>query len=138
MGVIIINSYVLGNPPLALSISDPSTVNPIEITGSPSTTATTSAGLIISNATPTGGDGSYSYSWALSEVMDMGNNFSVHSQGAATASQTFDTSRITGTTPASPLDPPNSAVYRIACTVTDGTGATISAQVDFPVDAFAL
>ena len=70
--------------------------------------------------------------------MDMGNNFSVHSQGAATASQTFDTSRITGTTPASPLDPPNSAVYRIACTVTDGTGATISAQVDFPVDAFAL
>ena len=53
MGVIIINSYVSGNPPLALSVSDPTIVNPIEITDAPSTTATTSAGFIISNATAT-------------------------------------------------------------------------------------
>ena len=137
MGVIIINSYVSGNPPLALSVSDPTIVNPIEITDAPSTTATTSAGLIISNATATRGDGSYSYSWALSEVMDI-DMFSHYSKGAATSRSTFDTSRITGTTPASPLDPPNSAVYRVACAVTDGTGATISAQVDFPMNAFAL
>jgi len=91
---------------------------------------TTANGDIIMTATATGGDGSYSYSWAVTEQGDtnniLGGNLILVNPGTQNAA-TYDDSNIraldTGLTQG---DPPIEALYTYTCTVTDGTGATAS------------
>lgn len=122
--------------PLALSISDPGGVMiivPPGVTGGTST-----AGEIVSVATATGGDGSYTYSWSISEVQDPDGAFAVASQGTTNAA-TYDTATVSTTfgvppPPNPPPPPPTTAEYLVECTVTDGTGATVTDNQTLFVD----
>ena len=67
----------------------------------------------------TGGTGSYTYSWQHAEVRDVNNVFSVGSAGTTNAAR-YNTLAIDGTIPGSALDPPNDALYELACDVDDG------------------
>lgn len=67
----------------------------------------------------TGGSGSYTYSWQHGEVRDVNNVFSVGSAGTTNAAR-YNTLAIDGTIPGSALDPPNDALYELACDVDDG------------------
>ena len=139
MGVIIINSYVLGNPPLTLSITNPADARGgiIQWGGVAGTSQISGVGDISAHATPAGGSGGYSYSWTLSELDDPTSSFSINTQGTTNA-QTYDTSRITGNTPANVHAPPNDGVYRVHCQVTDSGGDTATAQADFPVQTIVI
>lgn len=94
--------------------------------------ATTANGAIDLTAAATGGDGSYSYAWAVTEQGDTNNIATGNVQLSTTGTQnaaTYNTSKITVTdTGLSAGDPPIEASYFYACTVTDGTGTTASAQ----------
>lgn len=113
-----------GPPALALtlSLSEPSDPPILVIEGSPGATVTSAQGRVSIRALPTGGDGSYSYSWANSEQSDQGD-ISVSSVGT-TNQQTYDTLQFESVVDAggAPLE----SAYAIGCTVTDGTGANIS------------
>lgn len=96
----------------------------------------TNQGDITSVATATGGDGSYSYSWTLSEVDDAEQAFTINSQGTTT-NATYNTATVStnynNQLPPPPPPPPPLSTYRVSCTVTDGTGATDTATEDFDV-----
>ena len=122
--------------PLAVSITDP---GPLGIPVPPGQTgATSNSGEISSTASATGGDGSYTYAWTLSEIDDLDAEFSVASQGTTTNATyntgTVSTSFNNPTPPTPPPPPPQTATFRVSCTVTDGLGATASASRDFFVD----
>tara|TARA_R100001510_G_C7587894_1_gene158577 strand:- start:209 stop:643 length:435 start_codon:yes stop_codon:yes gene_type:complete len=76
----------------------------------------------------TGGSGSYTFSWGNSELRDDFNAFTVANVGTTNAAR-YNTFQVTGTIPASASDPPNSAIYTLTCTVSDG-----SSSVQVPVD----
>ena len=86
---------------------------------------TTVAGLIDVTAVPSGGDGSYSLLWSVTEVLDAGNNMAIADLGTRTSAQ-YDTLRITITAG----DGSGQAIYMLQCTVTDGTGATATIQAN--------
>ena len=123
--------------PLAISITNP---GPLGIAVPPgSSGATSNAGEISSTATATGGDGSYTYAWTLSEIDDLDSKFAVASQGTTT-NATYNTATISTThavpaPPSPPPPPPQTATYRVSCTVTDGNGDTATANRNFSVDA---
>lgn len=119
--------------PLAISITEPA---PVIIIGSPSSTISSIAGEIDSIATATGGDGSYTYAWTLTESRDDANAFSINSAGTTNGVR-YNDATINGGTPASALDPPNTAFYDMACTVTDGNGVTATATRTVSVEARA-
>ena len=120
--------------PLALSISNPGDVGinvPPGVQGGSS-----NAGEIASTATATGGDGSYTYAWTLSEIDDLDQAFSINSQGTTT-NATYNTATVStnynNNIPPPPPPPPPQASYRVSCTVTDGNGDTATATADFAI-----
>ena len=122
--------------PLKVDITD---VDPIIIPVPPGVNgAQSSQGDITSQATATGGDGSYSYAWTLTEFDDQENAFAIVSQGTTNVSL-YETAIIStnynnAIPPPPPPPPPAPARYRVSCTVTDGTGATDTAQTEFDVE----
>lgn len=124
--------------PLSLSITTPDDVGievPMGQTG-----ATSNAGDIVSVATATGGDGSYTYSWTLIEEEDPTNEYSIASQGTTTNATYSDAtistsfSNVMPPPPAPPPMPPPPARYAVACTVTDGNGDEVTETADFQVE----
>lgn len=123
--------------PLAISITDPGALG---IAVPPGTSgATSNPGDISSNATATGGDGTYTYAWTLSEIADPDTKFAIAAQGTTTNAAyntgTVSTSHAVPAPPNPPPPPPTSATYRVSCTVTDGNGDTATATRDFLVSA---
>ena len=93
---------------------------------------TSNAGEVHFQATASGGDGSYSYAWTLSEAGDDNNiatgNVRIASGGTPTG-RDYDDITFTGNAVGmSGGDPPIETMYQFTCTVTDGTGATASAN----------
>lgn len=131
-----------GPAPLSLSLSATSTQIVVDLAGIPpdqSGTADTSAGQADSTATASGGDGSYSYAWTVTESADDGQNGSscaILSEGTKTNAQyntaTFRVTRAQlfdpATGPISPAPQFSQAVYRLRCTVTDGNSDTATAD----------
>ena len=123
--------------PLALSVSVP---DPLAIGVAPGQSgATSNAGEIVSQATATGGDGSYSYSWSLTELGDPDNHLSIASSGTTNAALYNDATIATNFAQTNPPSnpPPSPGGYRVSCTVTDGTGATATATANFDVEVLA-
>jgi len=123
--------------PLSLSITTPDDVELVVPAGQ--TGATSSAGDISSVATATGGDGSYTYAWTLTEVADPTSEYSIASEGTktnatyndATVSTSF--SNVVLPPPNPPPVPPPPADYRVSCTVTDGNGDEVTETANFQV-----
>ena len=93
---------------------------------------TTGNGAILMVATASGGDGSYSYSWAVTEQGDTDNiatgNIQLSNAGTQNAA-TYDDSNIRAfDTGINPGDPPIESAYSYTCTVTDGTGASVTSD----------
>ena len=76
---------------------------------------TTNAGDLDVSVLATGGSGSYTYSWAVTEIDDPNNVFSVASTGTTNAAR-YQTLTISGTA----NDPPENAIYGAVCTISDG------------------
>lgn len=97
------------------------------------------AGQIDFTATASGGSGSYTYTWSITEISDPDGVFSVGSQGTTTNTSYNDA--IISTTysnpppPAPPNPPPIQGTYRVECEVDDGV-TTATDTVDITVDAF--
>ena len=91
---------------------------------------TTGNGAIVMVATASGGDGSYSYSWAVTESGDTNNiatgNIQLSNAGTQNVATYNDSNIRAFETGMSAGDPPIEALYSFTCTVTDGTGATAS------------
>ena len=122
--------------PLSVSITTPGDLGIPVLPGASG--GTSNAGEISSTATASGGDGSYTYAWTLSEVSDPDSKFAVASQGTTNAA-TYNTGTVSTTQtnplpPAPPPPPAQTATFK-SCTVTDGNGDTASANADFSVDA---
>jgi hypothetical protein len=123
--------------PLSVSITTP---DDLVIAVPPGASGGTSnSGEISSTATASGGDGSYTYAWTLSEIADPENKFAVASQGTTNAA-TYNTGTVSTTQsnplpPTPPPPPPQTATFRVSCTVTDGNGDTATANANFNVDA---
>lgn len=121
--------------PLAVSITTPSDLVIVVPPGQNG--GTSNAGEISSTATASGGDGSYTYAWTLSEITDADGAFAVASQGTTNAA-TYNTGTVSTTynnpiPPTPPPPPPTPATYRVSCTVTDGNGDTANATANFGV-----
>jgi FlaG/FlaF family flagellin (archaellin) len=100
-------------------------------------TVSSNAGEIDMTASASGGDGSYSYAWTVTEAADTGNNFAVNAAGTQNAAQ-YNTLTINGTMPSSRFDPPNSAIYTLRCTVTDGNSDTAFVEQNVAINAVGL
>lgn len=138
-----------GNPPLSLSLSVTTTNINVDLGSIPpdqSGNIDTSAGAADSTGTATGGDGSYSFAWTITELADDGSGGSgciILSEGTKTNAQ-YNTATFRVTRAAlidgfgNPIEPPpgfNEASYRLTCTVTDGAGDT--ANADYTVNVRA-
>lgn len=134
-----------GPAALSLSLSTTSTTIDLRsgIGGVPpdqSGNVDSNAGDADSTASASGGDGSYSFAWTVTETADDGSNGSscaVLSEGTKTNAQyntaTFRVTvgaQLAGAPPAPVEPPPNftQATYRLRCTVTDGNGDTATAD----------
>lgn len=91
---------------------------------------TSGNGAIVMVATASGGDGSYSYSWAVTEQGDTNNistgNIQLSNAGTQNVATYNDSNVRAFDTGLSGGDPPIEALYLFTCTVTDGTGASVS------------
>lgn len=132
-----------GPAALSLSLSVTSTQITVDLGGVPpdqSGTVDTNAGEADSTASASGGDGSYTFAWTITETADDGANGSscaILAQGTKNAAQyntaTFRVTKaaeLAGDPPA-PVNPPPSfseATYRLRCTVTDGNSDTATAD----------
>ena len=120
--------------PLSLSITTPGDVTIVVPPGSQG--GSSNSGDISSTATASGGDGSYTYAWTLSEIADVDQGFSINSQGTTT-NATYNTATVStnynNQLPPPPPPPPPQATYRVSCTVTDGNGDTATATADFTI-----
>ena len=100
----------------------------------------TGSGQVDSTASASGGDGSYSFAWTITELVDDGAN---GSSSAVLANGTQNAARYNTATfrvtiaaalagaPPAPVNPPpqfSRATYRLRCTVTDGNGDTATAD----------
>lgn len=132
-----------GPAPLSLSLNVTATTINVDVSGVPpdqSGTVDTNAGNADSTATASGGDGSYTYAWTVTETADDGANGSscaILSEGTKTnARYNTATFRVTVAAaiagdPPGPVNPPPSftqATYRLRCTVTDGNSDTATAD----------
>ena len=91
-------------------------------------TADSTPGDIDVTASASGGDSSsYSYAWVVTETADPLGEYAVLAAGTQNAAQ-YDTLTIRVTATAIPNFPPQSAEYRLRCTVTDGAGDTATAD----------
>ena len=134
-----------GTSPLSLSLDTTSTtINITEQAGAlpPDAPGTvdTNPGQADSTASASGGDGSYSFAWTITETADDGQNGSgcaILSEGTKTYAR-YNTATFLATfaaqlagVPPAPVNPPpsfNQAQYRLRCTVTDGNGDTDTAD----------
>lgn len=132
-----------GAAPLSLSLSVTSTIIEVNAGHLPPDQVgyvDTNAGEADSTASASGGDGTYSYAWTITETSDDGQNgdgCAVLSEGTktnaryntATFQYTF-AARLAGAPPAPVMPPPSftEATYRLRCTVTDGNGDTATAD----------
>ena len=143
MGIIIINSYAHGvaSTPLAgqldlgtfQRVADMSDV----ATGS-IVTFTTPSGALRADVIPSGGTGSYTFSWSITKVFensDTGNRFSVNSTGATNTS-TFQPT-IDGARPAS-AGQGFDADFEAECTILDGVDIIAVSNIPLSVVAFAF
>lgn len=91
---------------------------------------TSGNGAIVMVATASGGDGSYSYSWAVTEQGDTNNiatgNIQLSNAGTQNVATYNDSNIRAFDTGLSGGGPPIEALYLFTCTVTDGTGASVS------------
>jgi hypothetical protein len=107
----------------------------------------TNPGDADSTASASGGDESYSYAWTISETADVpganGTECAVLAAGTQNAAR-YSTATFRATQAALIAGmPPNptgaapfvQAVYRLRCTVTDGTGATATADYTVTIAA---
>ena len=129
--------------PAALSLSLSTTATTIGIdTGAlnpeQSHVIDTNSGDADSTATASGGDGSYTFAWTITETLDdnVGAAASaVLANGTQNAAQ-YNSATFRVTQPAlisggAPVEPPPqfiSAIYRLRCTVTDGNSDTATAD----------
>ena len=123
--------------PFAASLDGGYTELHDEIQSAGSGTVTTASGAITASVTASGGSGSYTYSWSVSEISDLNNAFSVNSTGTTNGS-TYDTLTIDCNIPANASDPPNDAVYEISCTVSDGVASDIVVSFNLAINAIAV
>ena len=77
-----------------------------------------------------GGSGSYTYAWVLSEERDATSELDINTQGTANAAQ-YNDARVNWTMAAGP--PFAHGFYRVTCTVNDGIAAAIVVQEDFEI-----
>jgi hypothetical protein len=121
-----------GAPALALSVANNGITEFIAegIIGEGTFPITTGNGAIVMAATASGGDGSYAYSWAVTEQGDTNNiatgNIQLSNAGTQNVATYNDSNIRALETGMSGGDPPIEALYFFTCTVTDGTGATAS------------
>lgn len=109
----------------ALSLEGPNVIHPVD----------SQAGEIAVTAAAAGGDGSYAYAWTVAEVGDDDDIASgalvVLSAGTQNLAQYNSLTLRSTATPGPPVE----ATYTLTCTVTDGTGATASVNIDLRVFA---
>ena len=137
-----------GPPPLSLSLSVTSTDISVNAGGVPpdqSANLDTNAGQADSTATASGGNGSYTFAWTITELFDDNEGAAecaVLSAGTQNAAR-YNTATFRVTQPALivggvPVEPPpsfNQAVYRLRCTVTDGNSDTATADYTVNINA---
>ncbi len=102
-------------------------------------TFSTPSGVLAATVTPSGGSGSYTFSWAVSkqsENSDNGNRFSINTTGTTNVA-TYNSLVIDGARPATGGQV-FEAVFRATCTVSDGVASNIAVSADFTVSAPAL
>jgi len=130
-----------GDPPLSLALSVTNTTISVNVGAIPpdqAQTVDTNAGQADSTATASGGDGSYTFAWTITETED--NNVgaagcAVLATGTQNAAR-YNTATFRVTQPAlisggAPIEPPprfQEATYRLRCTVTDGNSDTATAD----------
>ena len=139
-----------GPAALSLALNTTATTISVGVGGIPpdqSGTVDTNAGQADSTASASGGDGSYTFAWTITETFDDGQNGSscaILAQGTKNAAQyntaTFRLTvgaQLAGAPPA-PVDPPpqfSQATYRLRCTVTDGNSDTATADYTVTIEA---
>ena len=130
-----------GDPPLSLALSVTNTTIAVNVGAIPpdqAQTVDTAGGDADSTATASGGDGSYTFAWTITETDD--SNISpagcaVLATGTQNAAR-YNTATFRVTQPAlisggAPVEPPprfQEATYRLRCTVTDGNSDTATAD----------
>ena len=138
-----------GPAELSISLNRTSSTINIDVGGIPpdqTGTSDSNAGEADSTATASGGDGSYTFAWTITETSDDGQNGSscaILAQGTKNAAQyntaTFRVTRAQLFDPLSgPVDPApqfNAAQYRLRCTVTDGNSDTATADFTVTIQA---
>ena len=141
MPITFINFYG-GAPPFA-AVLDGASLQDMADMAAPATgsivTFTTPSGALAATVNPSGGSGSYTFSWAVtkqSENSDNGNRFSVASTGT-TNGAAYNTLTINGARPATGGQV-FEAVVSAVCTVNDGVAAAIQVTANFTVSAPAL
>ena len=132
-----------GPAALSISLSVTSTEITVDVSGVPpdqSGNVDTNAGQADSTASASGGDGSYTFAWTITETGDDGQNGSscaILAEGTKNAAQyntaTFRVTQaaILAGAPPAPVNPPpqfSQATYRLRCTVTDGNSDTATAD----------
>ena len=132
-----------GPAALSISLSATETTIFVDVNAVPpdqTGTIDTSVGEADSTASASGGDGSYTFAWTVTETSDDGVNGSscaILAEGTKNAAQyNTATFRVTKAAdlagaPLAPVSPPPSfteATYRLRCTVTDGNSDTATAD----------
>jgi hypothetical protein len=127
-----------GAAALALALDSTSVTVNIDISGidpGAGGTAESNAGQVDVTASASGGDSSsYAYAWVVTEnpLSDPLGEYAVLAAGTQNAAQ-YNTLTIQVTATAIPNFPPQSAEYRLRCTVTDGAGAKATADFTLTV-----
>ena len=140
MSVIVINFFGGGAPfaasnDLATYIPD---VDMSDVATGSVVTFTTPNGGLEANVIPTGGSGSYTFSWSISksfENSDTGSRFSVNSTGTTNTQQFTPT--INGARGANGGDV-FEAEFLASCVVSDGVASPITVNAPFMVIAASL
>ena len=147
MGIIVVDSYTeFGSTALGVtaSFNDPSDgTGTVQLIGAGGSTMVTNDGtsggsgdpVIRMTCTPSGGDGSYSFQWGVTESSDTGNH-TIHTTGTQT-NQNYNGLRIQSVLP-SGFPPFASAEYRITITVTDGNGDTAGTELLLTVVSISI
>lgn len=131
-----------GPAELSISLSATETTIFVDVNAVPpdqTGTIDTNAGQADSTASASGGDGSYTFAWTITETVDDGQNghsCAILAQGTKNAAQyntaTFRLTRAQifdpATGPVNPAPQFTEARYRLRCTVTDGNSDTAIAD----------
>jgi len=122
--------------PLSLSLNAGGTEAVDIVASAGSGVVSSISGEIDLTTSASGGDGTYSFLWTVTETDDPTSSFAINSLGVRTAAR-YNTLMINGTIPASVHDPPASGIYTLRCTVTDGTGSSTFVEKNIVLTALA-